>query len=79
MVFAVAGWTGIRLSTFLALDLAGAVLTTGIVAGIGYALGQQAVDVVLLVDSYAAAVSIAMISMTVAVPLVRRWIRRART
>ncbi len=78
VVFAAAGWTGIRLSTFLVLDLIGAVLTTGIVAGIGYSLGQQAVDVVLLVDSYAAAVSLTMILMTAAVPLVRRWIRRAR-
>jgi membrane protein DedA with SNARE-associated domain len=79
VVFAVAGWTGVRLSTFLLLDLAGAVVTTGVVAGIGYALGQQAVDAVLLVDSYAAAVSIAMVLMTVTIPLVRRWIRRARS
>ena len=79
VVFAVAGWTGMRLRTFLLLDLTGAVVTTGIVVGIGYALGQQAVDVVLLVDSYAAAVSVTMILTTVAIPLVRRWIRRARS
>lgn len=78
VVYAMAGWTGMRLRTFMLLDVASAVLTTGIVAGIGYALGQQAVDVVLLVDSYAALVSVTMVAMTVAIPLVNRWIRRAR-
>lgn len=76
VVYAMAGWAGMRLGTFMLLDIAGAVVTTGIVAGIGYALGQQAVDVVLLVDSYAALVSVTMIVTTAMIPLVKRWIRR---
>jgi len=76
LVFAVAGWTGMRLRTFLLLDLVGAVATTGVVAGLGYALGQQAVDVVLLVDRYAVVVSLSMIAATVALPLLRRAVRR---
>lgn len=76
VVFAMAGWAGMRVRTFMVLDIAGAVLTTGVVAGLGYALGQQAVDVVLLVDSYAALVSVAMIVGTVTIPLVKRWVRR---
>lgn len=77
VVYAMAGWVGIRVGTFLLLDLTSAVMTTGIVAALGYALGQQAVDVVLLVDSYAALVSVTLLAMTVAVPLLKRWIRRA--
>ena len=76
VVFAMAGWTGMRVGTFLLLDLVGSVAMTCLVAGLGYALGQQAVDVVLLVDSYAGAISLAMIGMAVLFPLVRRWIRR---
>ena len=45
-----AGWAGMRLATFLALNFAGAVLITTIVAAIGFSLGQTAVDTVLLVD-----------------------------
>lgn len=77
VVYAMAGWTGMRMSTFLLLDITSAMITTGIVAGIGYALGQEAVDAVLLVDRYAVLVSIAMVALTVAIPLVNRWIRRA--
>ncbi|MGI5125625.1 DedA family protein [Pseudonocardia sp. CA-107938] len=76
VVFAVAGWTGVRLRTFLLLDLVGAVLTTAAVAGLGYALGQDAVDAVLLVDKYAMYVSLAMVATGIALPLVRRWLRR---
>jgi membrane protein DedA with SNARE-associated domain len=76
LVFAVAGWTGMRLRTFLLLDLVGAVATTGLVAGLGYALGQQAVDVVLLVDRYAVVVSLSIVAVTALLPLLRRWFRR---
>ena len=44
VIYAMAGWTGMRVRTFLLLDITSAVITTGIVAGLGYALGQQAVD-----------------------------------
>jgi membrane protein DedA with SNARE-associated domain len=49
VVYATAGWARMRLATFLLLDLVGALLMTGLVAGLGYGLGQRAVDVVLLV------------------------------
>jgi membrane protein DedA with SNARE-associated domain len=78
VVYAMAGWAGMRLGTFLVLDLAGAVLMTGMVAGLGYGLGQRAVDVVLIVDRYASLVSLTMIAVAAAIPLVKRWIRRNR-
>lgn len=79
MIYAVAGWTGMRLGTLLPLNIISAVITTGLVAGLGFALGRQAVDAVLLVDRYAVLVSIAMVVVTAAIPLANRWIRRRAT
>ncbi|WP_369134045.1 VTT domain-containing protein [Modestobacter sp. I12A-02662] len=76
VVYAVAGWAGMRLATFLLLDLAGALLMTGLVAGLGYGLGQRAVDVVLLVDEHASVVSLTVIALAAVLPLVKRRIRR---
>ena len=75
VVYAMAGWARMRLVTFLLLDLAGAVLMTGLVAGLGYGLGQRAVDLVLLVDKYASVVSLTVIAVAVAMPLIKRRIR----
>ncbi|MFC7620437.1 Mov34/MPN/PAD-1 family protein [Microlunatus sp. GCM10028923] len=61
LVFAIAGWTGMRLLTFLLLDALGALLITSLVAGLGFQLGQWAVDIVLTVDKYALWVSLAVI------------------
>ncbi|MBP2368945.1 DedA family protein [Pseudonocardia parietis] len=60
-VFALAGLGGMRLTTFLLFDAIGAALITGLVAGLGYGLGQHAVDVVLAVDQYALYISLALI------------------
>ena len=78
VVFAMAGWAGMRLVTFLLLDLAGALVVAGLVAGIGYRLGQPAVDVVLLVDRYASLVAVVTIASAATLPLVRRLLRRHR-
>jgi membrane protein DedA with SNARE-associated domain len=78
VVYAAAGWVRMRLATFLLLDLAGALLMTGLVAGLGYGLGQRAVDLVLLVDKYASVVSLTMITLAAAIPLIKRRIRRDR-
>ncbi len=75
VVYVMAGWARMRLATFLLLDLAGALLMTGLVAGLGYGLGQRAVDVVLLVDKYASIASLTMIAVTLAIPPIKRRIR----
>jgi membrane protein DedA with SNARE-associated domain len=75
VVYAAAGWAGMRLATFLLLDLIGAALMTAVVAGLGYGLGQRAVDVVLVVDRYASAVSLVLIALALLAPLAKRWIR----
>lgn len=76
VVYAMAGMAGMRLATFLILDFVGALAMTGLVAGLGYGLGQQAVDVVLLIDRYASVVSLTMIAIAALFPVLKRLIRR---
>jgi membrane protein DedA with SNARE-associated domain len=78
VVYAMAGWARMRLRTFLLLDLAGALLMTGLVAGLGYELGQRAVDVVLVIDRYASVVSLMTIAVAATIPLVKRRIRPSK-
>ncbi|WP_217428073.1 DedA family protein [Microlunatus speluncae] len=61
LVFAIAGWTRMRLVTFMLLDLVGALIMTGLVTWLGFSLGQSAVDVVLTIDKYALWISLALI------------------
>jgi membrane protein DedA with SNARE-associated domain len=75
VVYVMAGWARMKLATFLLLDLAGALLMTGLVAGLGYGLGERAVDVVLRVDKYASIVSLTMISASLAIPVIKRRMR----
>lgn len=77
IVYAMAGWAGMRLTTFLLLDLLGTAVMTGLVVGLGYGLGQRAVELVLIVDKYASVVSLTMIALTGSLPLIRRRMRRA--
>ena len=79
IVYAMAGMAGMRLATFLVLDLVGALAMTGLVAGLGYELGQSAVDVVLVIDRYASIVSLSIIGATFLVPWLRRRLRRRTT
>jgi membrane protein DedA with SNARE-associated domain len=76
VVYAAAGWARMRLATFLLLDLVGAVLVTSAVAGLGYSLGQQAVDVVMRIDRYASVVSLTMITVALLIPVMKQLIRR---
>jgi membrane protein DedA with SNARE-associated domain len=78
VVYAAAGWTRMRLTTFLLLDLVGAVLMTATIAGLGYSLGQRAVDVVLTIDRYASVVSLTMITVALLVTVVKARFRRKR-
>ncbi|WP_226379413.1 DedA family protein [Pseudonocardia sp. KRD291] len=62
-VFAVAGLAGMRLIPFLLFDAIGAALIAGLVAGLGYGVGQNAVDVVLLIDDYALWITLALVAV----------------
>ena len=58
-----------RLRTFLMLDLIGSLLWIGLCVGLGYAIGQSAVDVAKAVSRYALYVTIGL----VAVVFARQW------
>ena len=65
LIDAAAGWVGMRLRTFLILDFLGALLWTGLLAGLGYAIGQPAVDVAHAVGRYALWATLAIIGVIV--------------
>ncbi|MEP6953252.1 MAG: VTT domain-containing protein [Solirubrobacteraceae bacterium] len=66
LIDAAAGWIGMRLRTFLILDLLGALLWTGLLAGLGYAIGQPAVDVAHAVGRYALWFTLGIVALIVA-------------
>ena len=69
LIYAAAGWTRMRLATFLALDLIGSLLWIALCVGLGYGIGQRAVDVARGVSHYALYLTIALV---VAI-LARQW------
>jgi membrane-associated protein len=52
IIFVIAGWAGMRLVTFLILDLIGVLLWAGLLAGLGYALGHHAVVAAMTISHY---------------------------
>jgi membrane-associated protein len=66
LVYAVAGWTGMRWLTFLVLDAIGSLMWAGLLAGLGYALGQHAVSVAQEISKYGLWFSIAIVILVVA-------------
>jgi membrane-associated protein len=61
LIYAAAGWTGMRFTTFLVLDLIGSLLWIGLMVGLGYAIGQSAVDVAHAISHYALWATIALV------------------
>jgi membrane-associated protein len=66
LIYAAAGWTRMRLSVFLLLDLIGSLLWIALCVGLGYAIGQRAVDVAHAVSRYALFATIALVVVVVA-------------
>ena len=65
IIYAVAGWTGMSWVTFLILDAIGSLSWAGMLAGLGWALGQHAVSVAQTVSKYGLWGSIAVIVLVV--------------
>ena len=65
LIFVVVGWAGMRLVTFLALGLISVLLWAGLLAGLGYALGQHAVVVAQDISHYALWISIALVGAAI--------------
>jgi membrane-associated protein len=65
LVDAAAGWARMRLVVFLICDAIGALIWTALLVGLGYGVGQPAVDVVHKVSHYSLYVTIALIVLIV--------------
>lgn len=65
ILYAVAGWAGMSVWTFLVLDLAGTLLWAGMLTGLGYALGHHAVVVAQTISHYGLWISIAIVVLVV--------------
>ena len=72
LIYAAAGLSGMRLRTFLALDLLGTLLWVGPVVGLGYAIGKPAVDVVHRIDHYSTLLTIVVVLVVIGVQARRR-------
>jgi membrane protein DedA with SNARE-associated domain len=66
IIYAMAGWTGMSWVTFLILDAIGSLAWAGMLAGLGYALGQHAVSVAQTVSKYGLWISIGIVALVVA-------------
>jgi membrane-associated protein len=66
LVYAAAGWTGMSWVTFLILDAIGSLGWVGLLAGLGWALGQSAIDVAQEISKYGLWVTIAIVVLVVA-------------
>jgi membrane-associated protein len=65
VILVLAGWAGMRLITFLVLDLIGSLLWAGMLAGLGYTLGHDAVVAARTISHYSWWVTIAIVALSV--------------
>ena len=71
LIYAAVGDAGMRLRTFLVLDILGTLLWTSLLATLGYELGQSAVDVTDAIAHYALWATLALIAAAVTVSALR--------
>ena len=71
IIYAAAGWTGMPLWRFLALDLIGTSIWIGLIVGLGYALGHPAVHVAHTISHYSLLATIAIVVLAVAISVWR--------
>jgi membrane protein DedA with SNARE-associated domain len=65
IIFVIVGWAGMRLVTFLVLDLIGVLLWASTLAGLGYALGHNAVVAAKTVSHYSLWFTIGIVALSV--------------
>jgi membrane-associated protein len=67
LIYVAAGLSGMRLRTFLVLDVVGTLLWVGPVVGLGYAVGKPAVDLVHRINHYSALLTIVVVLVVIGV------------
>ena len=65
IIYVIAGWAGMRLITFLVLDLIGVLLWASLLAGLGYALGHHAVVAAKTISHYSWWFTIGIVALSV--------------
>jgi membrane-associated protein len=65
IIYVIAGWAGMRLVTFIILDVIGTLLWAGMLVGLGYELGHHAVVVAQAISHYGLWISIALVVVIV--------------
>jgi membrane protein DedA with SNARE-associated domain len=71
LIYAAAGWTGMRLRVFLLLDLLGTILWVALNVGLGYLIGQSAVDVAKAISRYALILTVVLVVVVIVVQVRR--------
>ena len=72
LIYAASGMSGMRLRTFLVLDVVGTLLWVGPSVGLGYAIGKPAVDVVHRIDHYSSLLTIVVVLAVIGLQIRRR-------
>src|SRR5260221_477509 len=67
IIYVIAGWVGMRLVTFLILDLIGTLLWAGLLAGVGYTLGHHAIVAAKTISHYSWRFTIGIVALSVLV------------
>jgi membrane-associated protein len=65
IIYVIAGWAGMRLITFLIMDLIGVLLWASLLAGLGYALGHHAVVAAKTISHYSWWFTIGIVALSV--------------
>jgi len=71
IIYAAAGWTGMRLRWFLLCDLIGTLGWIALMVGLGYGLGQSAVNVAHDITHYSLLITIGLVVVCVALAIWR--------
>jgi membrane-associated protein len=65
IIYVIAGWAGMRLVTFVILDIIGSLMWAGTLVGLGYELGHHAVVVAQKISHYGLWISLALIAIII--------------
>jgi membrane-associated protein len=71
IIYAAAGWTGMRLRWFIALDLLGTFSWVALIVGLGYALGRPAVNVAHKITHYSLLITLGLVAVSVVIAVWR--------
>jgi membrane-associated protein len=71
VIYAAAGWTGMRLRRFLLLDLVGTAIWIVLIVGLGYAIGSSAVHVAHAITRYSLYTTLGLVALAIAIGVMR--------